>query len=103
MGVGVHAVAAAAAGCNVLDVAQTQRAAAVLVALELGNRGLGGVGGVEPDHAAATGPAAGLVLDLSLLDLANGREEFNQIVIARRPRKLICLLVMHPRVMGVGC
>jgi hypothetical protein len=40
------------------------------------------------DDAGATRAAIGLILDLSALDLANGGEEFNQIFIAGRPRKL---------------
>lgn len=86
VGVGVHAVATA--GGEVLDVAQAKRAAAVLIALELSDGSLGGVGVVEADHTAAARAAARLVLDLGLLDLADGGEELDQIVIAGGPGKL---------------
>lgn len=86
MGIGVHAVSGAR--CDILDVTQAERAAAVLIALELGNGGLGRVGTVEADHTAAARPAAWLVLDLSLLNLTNGGEELNKIVVARRPGEL---------------
>jgi hypothetical protein len=87
MGIGIHAVTSARV--EVLDVAQAEGPAAVLVALELGDRRLGGVRAVETDNAAALGPAAdGLILNLGLLDLADGGEEFNQIVVARGPGKL---------------
>ena len=86
MGVGIHAVSTARR--DILDVAQAERTAAVLVTLELGNGGLGSVGAVEADDTAAARPAARLVLDLGLLDLANGGEEFNQVVVACRPGKL---------------
>ena len=86
MGVGIHAVTAA--GRDILDVAQAEGTTAVLVTLELGNRGLGSVGAVEADYTATAGPTARLVLDLGLLDLADGGEELNQVVVARRPGEL---------------
>lgn len=93
--VGVHAVTAARR--EVLDVTQAQRTAAVLVALELGNGGLGGVCVVEADNTAAARSAARLVLNFGLLHLANGREELNQIVVARGPRELGKQLVGQER------
>lgn len=94
MGIGVHAVTAARR--DILDVAQAERAAAILVALELGDGGLGGVRAVEADHAAAARPAARLVLDLRLLDLADGGEELDQILVARRPGELVKGQSSHP-------
>ncbi len=86
MGVGIHAVTAARD--DILDVVQAERATAVLVVLELGDRGLGGVGAVEADHAAAARPAARFVLNLGLLDLADGGEELDKILVACRPGQL---------------
>ena len=86
MRVGIHAVAAARS--KILDVAQAKRATAILIALELGNSSLGSVGAVEANDTAAARPTAWLILDLSLLDLADGGEEFDQIVVARGPREL---------------
>jgi len=71
----VHAIATALV--HVLDERQAERAAAILIALELVDRSVGRVGGIEPDNTAALRPAAWLVLDLGLLDLADGSEEFN--------------------------
>jgi hypothetical protein len=73
---------------NVLDKAETKGAAAVLIALELRDGSLGRVGIVEADHSAATRSAAGLVLDLGLFDLADGREQLDEIFIASGPREL---------------
>lgn len=86
MWVGIHAVAAA--GRGVLDVAQAKRATAVLVALEFSNGGLGGVCVIESDNAASARTAARFVLNLSLLDLADRRKQFDQVIVARRPREL---------------
>ncbi len=86
MGIRIHAVTSARV--EVLDVAQAEGAAAILVALELGDRRLGGICAVETDNTAALGPADRLILDLGLLDLADSGEEFNQIVVAGRPREL---------------
>jgi hypothetical protein len=86
MGVGIHGVTTARR--DVLDVVEAERATAVLVVLELGDRSLGSVRGVEADNAAASGPAARLVLDLGLLDLTDGGEELDQIFVARRPGEL---------------
>lgn len=84
--VGVHGVTTTLV--QVLDVAQTQRPAAVLISLKLVDGGFGGVGIVEANNTAATRAATRLVLDFGLLDLADSREQLNEIVIARRPRKL---------------
>lgn len=86
MGIRVHAVATARR--EVLDVAQAKRTATVLVALELGNGRLGGVGAVEADNTAAARATARLVLNLGLLDLTDCREQLDEIVVACRPGKL---------------
>lgn len=57
MGIRVHAVARAL--IQILDEAQVQRTATILVALELGDGGIGGIRGVETDNTAAARPAAG--------------------------------------------
>lgn len=59
---------------QILDEAQVEGTAAVLVALEFGDSGLGGFGRVEADHAGAPRAATGLILNLGLLNLADGGE-----------------------------
>lgn len=86
MGISIHSICSAR--CKILDEAQAERATAVLVALELANSCVGSLGVVESDDSGTTGPATWLVLDLGLLDLADSREEFDQIVVAGGPRKL---------------
>lgn len=86
VGIGIHAVSGSRR--DILDVAQAERPTAVLITLKLGDGGLGRVGTVEADHTAAARPTARLVLDLGLLNLTNGGEEFNKIVVARGPGKL---------------
>lgn len=81
----VHAVAAR---LDVLDKAETKGPPSVLVALELCDGGLGRVGIVEADHSATTRSTAGLVLDLGLLDLADGGEQLDEVFIAGGPREL---------------
>ncbi len=86
MGVSIHGVTTARR--DVLDIVEAERTTTVLVVLELGDRGLSGVRGVEADNAAASRPAARLVLNLGLLDLADGGEELDQVFVARRPGEL---------------
>ena len=86
MRVCIHAVARARR--NVLDKAQTKRAPAVLIALKLGDRGFGRLCRVESHDAGASRSSAGLVLYLGLFNLANGSEEFDEILVARRPGQL---------------
>lgn len=78
--IGVHGIPTAR--LKVANIAQAKLAAAVLVALELGNRSIGGLGGVEANDTSTTRAAARLVLDLSLLDLSNCTEKFDQIFVA---------------------
>lgn len=96
-----HVVAAAgltrALLVEVLGVAQLQRTTTVLVALELRNGSLGRVGVVEPDDTGTARATAWLILDLGLLDLANRSEQLDQVLIARRPRKLCDVSVMETR------
>jgi hypothetical protein len=80
MGIGIHAVASTRS--HILDVAETQRPATVLIALELRDGRFGGLGAVKTDNAASLGSAARLVLDLGLLNLADGAEELDQVIVA---------------------
>jgi hypothetical protein len=82
----IHAVTARR--IQVLDEAETQRPTAILIALELGNGGLGGLGAVEADNSATARSSARLVLDLGLLDFADSSEQLDQIFVAGRPRQL---------------
>lgn len=50
--------------------------------------GVSGIRSVELDDTGAAGTAIGLVLDFGAIDLADGREQVNQVVIASGPRKL---------------
>lgn len=87
VGIRVHAVITAA-GLEVPHEAETQGTTAVLVALELGDGCVRGVGTVEPNDTGAARPPTRLVLDLGLLDLADGGEQIDQILVARGPREL---------------
>ena len=87
VGVRVHAVIAAA-GLEVPHEAETQGTTAVLVTLELGDGSVRGVGTVEPNDTGAARAPTRLVLDLSLLDLANSGEEIDQILVTCGPREL---------------
>ena len=86
MGVGVHSIRRARG--DVLDEAQAERAAAILVALEFADGGVGSLSIVESDNTGTAGSSAGLVLDLGLLNLADRREKLDQIIVAGRPGKL---------------
>lgn len=88
MGVGIHAVTGSTRG-KVFDEAQAQRTSTVLVALELLDCGVRGIGIVKANDARAARATAGLILDLGLLYLTNSREELDEILIAGRPRELI--------------
>lgn len=70
----------------VLDEAQAERTSTILVTRELGDGCLGVFDGIEANNTSAAGATIGFVLDFSLLDLANGGEELNKILVAGRPR-----------------
>ena len=86
VGVSVHDIVSTL--IQVLDKAQVERTATVLVTLELGDGRLSGVGTVEANHTSASGTATGLVLNLSLLNLSDGCEQLDQIIVAGRPGQL---------------
>jgi hypothetical protein len=81
---------------EILDKGQTKWSPAVLVALELGNSGIRTVGTIEANDAAAPGASTGLVLNLGLLYLTDGGEEFDQVLIASRPGKLLAVNITSP-------
>lgn len=85
MGVRVHGLRAR---LDVLDEAEPERPATILIALELSNGCLSGVGVVETNDASATRTPTRLVLDLGLLDFSNGREQLDEILVAGGPGKL---------------
>ncbi len=91
MNIGIHGVTGA--WRDVLDKAEAQGPSAIGVALELCDCGLSGLGGVESNNSGSAGSTTRLVLDFGLLDLPDGGKELNQIIVARRPRKLLCELV----------
>lgn len=72
----------------VLNIRQAERTTAVLVAGELGDGRLGVRLGTEFDNASAGRALVGLVLDLCTLNLADRREQLNQVLVARAPRQL---------------
>lgn len=91
MGISLHTLRTRLLGLllvEVLDKAQVERAAAILVTLELGDGSLGVVFSVKSDDARASGAAARLILDLSLFHLANSSEELDKVFIAGRPGQL---------------
>lgn len=77
----------------VLDKAQAERTASVLVAREFFNSGIGILGRVKSNNTSTTGSAIRLVLDLSLFDLANGSEQLDKIFVASGPWKLDFTLI----------
>jgi hypothetical protein len=79
------------AGSEILDIMQVKRSATVLVALELRNRCLGRRVAVEADNTSATGSAAGLVLNLGLLNFTDGRKQLDEILVTSGPGKLYCV------------
>ena len=76
MSVCVHVVAGYS-WSQIFDETQTKRATTVLVSLELRNGGLCCVGSIKSDNTRTTRAATGLILDLSLLDLANCGEKLD--------------------------
>ena len=85
--IGIHAVPSTR--CDVLDEAETERAPTVLVTLEFSDGSLRGIGRIKSNNSSPAGSAARFVLDLGLLNLSDGGEEFNQVVVASRPRQLV--------------
>lgn len=88
-GLGVHSISTTVASILVLDKAQSKRTATILVTRELLNGGVGVIGVIESYYTSTTGASVWLVLDLSLLNLTNSREQLDKILIAGRPGKLI--------------
>lgn len=84
--VGVHCVATA--GLEVLDVAEPELTATVLVTLELGYGSIGRLGSIESDDTSSSGAATRFVLDLGLLNFTNRAEQLDQVFVASRPREL---------------
>jgi hypothetical protein len=80
-GLGFHSISTTARSL-ILDEAQTKRATTVLVTRELLDSGLRIFGSVEADNASASGSAVWLILDFGLLNLSDGSEEFDQILVA---------------------
>jgi hypothetical protein len=72
---GIHGITTTIADVGVTDEAQTEWAASVLVASELGNGCFSILRGIELDNTSASRTAVWLVLNLSLLDRANGCEQ----------------------------
>lgn len=87
MRVRVHAVIGAT-GLEIPHEAETKGPAAVLVALELGNGGIGRFGAVEADNTGAARSSTWFVLDFGLLDLSDRGEQVDEVLVARRPWEL---------------
>ena len=83
----VHEVTAAA-GRNILDEAEAQGAATVLIALEFRNGGFGSIPAVKANDAGATRPSARLVLDLGLLNFADRGKQLHEVIVASGPGEL---------------
>lgn len=88
MSIGVHGVSAAT-WSEVLDVAESKWPSSVLIALELGNGCLGSSRAIKANNTSSTGATARLILDFGLFDLADRREELDQIFVASGPWKLL--------------
>jgi hypothetical protein len=84
----VHGIVALLAWSLVLDEAQAKRTATILVAAELVNGGLRIVCRVEADYTSAAGATVWLVLNLSLLNLADSGEQLDKILVASGPWQL---------------
>jgi hypothetical protein len=82
-GLNVHGGGAGLVG--VLNVGETEGTATVRVLLELGDGGSRVVLGSELDDTGTTRATVGLVLDFSTLDLADGGEELDQVLVAGAP------------------
>lgn len=80
MGIGVHVLRSALV--EVLDKVQVEGTSTVLIRLELANRSLCRLSAVESNNTSAAGSATWFVLDFSLLNLANGCEKLDKIIVA---------------------
>ena len=89
---GLHSISTTA-GCLILDEAQAKWAATILVTGEFFDGSLCVFCSVEANNTSAPGSAVRLVLNFGLLDLSDGGEELDQILVACGPRKLL----MHQR------
>ena len=78
---GIHGLTSVGS-TSVADVSELEWTTTILVTGELGDSSLGVVSGIELDDAGSTGATVALVLDLSLLDWANGGEEIDEILVA---------------------
>jgi hypothetical protein len=101
-----HLLRAGTAGVHVLDKGDTQRAATVLVTGELGcertlvcgyrsyrggkhtNASFSSVRRIELNNTSAAGAAMGFILDFGPLNLADGGEQIDKILVASGPRQL---------------
>lgn len=72
MSISFHAVAADL--MNILDEAEVQGTAAVLIALKFCYGGLSSISAVKSDDTGTPRPTAGLILDLSLFNFADSSE-----------------------------
>ena len=81
----IHHVATLTA---VLDEAEAERTTTVLVACELGDGGLGVRLRAKLDNACTCRATVWLVLDLGALDLPDGGEELDKVLVAGAPWKL---------------
>jgi len=86
MSVGIHAVNSSR--CHVLDEAEAKRSPSILIALELRDRCLSSVRAVKTHYTCTSRASTGLVLNLSLLNLTNGREQLDEVFIASGPWEL---------------
>lgn len=73
---------------DVLDVREPERTVAVGVALEFGDGGSSVLLIGELDYTGAARASIWLVLNLGALDLADGGEELNHVLVAGAPRQL---------------
>lgn len=94
----VHAVEAV--GNQVFDEAQSERPATILVTLKLGDGCVCRVCGIEADDAGATRTTTAFVLDLGLLDLSNGGEQFDEVLVTGGPGQLRAVLGREKTRMG---
>ena len=84
--IGVHCVTSA--GLEVLDVAKSELTATVLISLELGYGSIGCLGSIKSDNTSSSGAAARFVLNFGLLNFTDRPEQFDQVLVASRPREL---------------